>query len=952
MVKLTRLAALVVIASWNGRCAAGDYESYILGTNPAAYWGLNEPSGGSTAADLSGNGYDMTYLMPGTMIPPFNDPQTTTPGVPGFVYSTAGTDRATYFNGNLTASAYSTSGGATDRPLNELDPGPSVLNWPDFFSCEAWVKDLEFSAPGAVNDTARQIICPDTMWGFGTEQDRIHFVTFGKLDYYSPAVPSFADGQWHQVGFTWSSTGGVGGVSRATFYLDGADVGFQDATAATSGLRGDTGLDMVDLGRRRADTNGQQWIGYIDEVAVWHSLRSDADFAASYAAAFPPTFTWYGAASSDWGTATSAKHNWSATTVPDGSGIGVVFGLPGANPAVDLGAAGRTVGAMNFAGDVGTTVTSASGNTLTFYNGSNAAIIKAAGSHTIAAAISLASSATVNVTESGETLLISGVISGSGGIAKSGIGRLTLTQSNGYLGATSVNSGVLQLSGPNGSLTATSGITLNGGTILLNNAAGDAAKNSRLPAATITANGGGITYTNAAGSNYAQTVGQLVLAAGQTVITSSNEIGAANTSVLTLGANSLSPINSIATVAFLGPNLGVNGTRNSIQVSGQGATAAGEIIGPWATTGGTAVSDYAIYAANGITAANIAASPESNWTDPTSTGNYTMNASTALSTNRSINTLRYSGVAVASLSLNGNSLNTTGILAVGPLSIADTSTGYIIAGSTPGATLYLASGGGDLAIGVPIADNPGGEVNVVVSGNGRVILSGVNIYSGLTYVNGVLNVSANGNMGDATSALALMGGALQVTSGSFSLDDGAGTNRPVFLGTAGGTFDIAGGAALTVDGLLSGGGLTKAGSGTLVLANTAANTYAGGTRISGGFLQVAADGQLGAFDRRPDFHRQRHVAGRRRHQPRRRPRGGHQPRLHGHGRYQRQLRDHQRPDRRPRQPDSDRRRHADSDERQHLQRRNAGQRRHARAGQLAGLGGKHPRHQRHRRGLL
>ena len=234
---------------------------------------------------------------------------------------------------------------------------------------------------------------------------------------------------------------------------------------------------------------------------------------------------------------------------------------------------------MTFAGDVSTTIVASGSGSLTLDNGSSGsspATIKAAGSHAINVPFSLNTDAAINVTESDGVLTLGGVVSGEYGIIKTGIGTLSLTQSNTYSGATSLNAGTLTLSGSAGALANTSGITLNGGTLLLQNAAGQGSL-PRVPPVPISANGGGITYTNAvsAGSSYTQTLGTLTIAAGQTTITSTNEQGSSDTSVLTLGGLSQS-----GTVVrpdwprhgrFPGPNLGVNGTRNSIQITGQAA---------------------------------------------------------------------------------------------------------------------------------------------------------------------------------------------------------------------------------------------------------------------------------------------------------------------------------------------------------------------------------------------
>ena len=136
--------------------------------------------------------------------------------------------------------------------------------------------------------------------------------------------------------------------------------------------------------------------------------------------------------------------------MPNATGASVTFGLPGAEANVDLGSASRTVSAMTFAADVGTTIASVSGNSLILDDGSSPATIKAAGSHWISAAVTLNSDAAVNVTESSGTLSLTGIVSGNGGIIKTGLGVLSLTQADGYNGATTLNAGTLLLSGPNG----------------------------------------------------------------------------------------------------------------------------------------------------------------------------------------------------------------------------------------------------------------------------------------------------------------------------------------------------------------------------------------------------------------------------------------------------------------------------------------------------------------------
>ncbi|RUU04852.1 autotransporter outer membrane beta-barrel domain-containing protein, partial [Mesorhizobium sp. USDA-HM6] len=132
-----------------------------------------------------------------------------------------------------------------------------------------------------------------------------------------------------------------------------------------------------------------------------------------------------------------------------------------------------------------------------------------------------------------------------------------------------------------------------------------------------------------------------------------------------------------------------------------------------------------------------------------------------------------------------------------------------------------------------------GATRLVKTDLGTLVLSGTNSYSGGTAINGgTLQISADGNLGDASGGLSLDDGTLHTTANITSA-------RAVTLNTGGGTFETDNLTTLTLSGTIAGAGaLTKEGAGTLVLRGT--NDYQGGTFINGGTVDVQTDANLGA----------------------------------------------------------------------------------------------------------
>lgn len=110
---------------------------------------------------------------------------------------------------------------------------------------------------------------------------------------------------------------------------------------------------------------------------------------------------------------------------------------------------------------------------------------------------------------------------------------------------------------------------------------------------------------------------------------------------------------------------------------------------------------------------------------------------------------------------------------------------------------------------------------------GTLVLAGNNTYSGGTDIQfGTLSVSADNNLGAASTGVTMVGGTLATTA---SFD----TNRNIAL-TQDGAINVATGTQLGLTGTVSGSGaLIKQGAGTLAL--TGANTY-GSTRVQAGTL--------------------------------------------------------------------------------------------------------------------
>ena len=172
------------------------------------------------------------------------------------------------------------------------------------------------------------------------------------------------------------------------------------------------------------------------------------------------------------------------------------------------------------------------------------------------------------------------------------------------------------------------------------------------------------------------------------------------------------------------------------------------------------------------------------------------------------------------------------------LSTAGTTLGSIAGDGTFTLTdknLTVGSNNSSTEVGGIITGDGGSLVKV---GTGTLTLSGANTYTGGTTISqGAIAVSADNRLGASTGALTFNGGTLRFDS-SFDLSP----SRVITLNAAnggfagGGTFDTNGFTTTVTQSIQGAGSLTKAGDGTLILAND--NPYAGGTTVTAGTLAV------------------------------------------------------------------------------------------------------------------
>jgi len=497
------------------------------------------------------------------------------------------------------------------------------------------------------------------------------------------------------------------------------------------------------------------------------------------------------------------------TTINDGtlalSGAGSLaaggsLSLSGAGFDISGASGNRTIGALS--GSAGSTITLGA-NTLTFGNATNQ--------------------------------VFAGSIGGTGGIVKQGTGRQTLSGTSSYGGTTTVSAGELRV---DGALTGPGTVTVSAGAIL---------SGTGSIAGAVTVDG----TLSAGHSPGTLTVGALTLNSGATSVFELNTPGVVGGSNPVTGNDLVEVTGNLRLGGALDARVAAAGYYRLFNYGGS-LTGSFDSQSVTSTQGGFTIASAQVETAvaGQVNLAVLGAGQTMQFWDGSNTStNGTVDGGAGTWSNFGSNWTDSAGSA------NGGWGGSVGIFAGsagGAVSVSGTvsfdtlqfsTNGYVLSGGTLAiapasgtAGTFNVDNGVVASIASTIANGSG--TAIVKVGGGTLILSGSNSYTGgTTIAGGVLQVSADANLGAPSGGLSLDGGTLRTTA-SFS------SARNAVITAAGGIVQTD--ADLSWSGVASGSGaLTKTGSGTLILTGT--NTYAGGTTIAAGVLQIGDGGTSGSI---------------------------------------------------------------------------------------------------------
>ena len=491
-------------------------------------------------------------------------------------------------------------------------------------------------------------------------------------------------------------------------------------------------------------------------------------------------------------------------------------------------------------GGVGSAITGSGqltlgGNVTVNYTGSGPITTGAS----IAAPIALGNGTrTFTVNDDGNSdvdLSIIGIISGTGGMTKSGTGStMYISGANTYTGLTTISAGTLQLGNTSALGTTASGTTITSGAVLDLN---------------------GITYSNAE----ALTINGTGISSGGAVINSSST-AATFAGLITLGSTSSIIANSGAiSISNAGT---IAGPGNGLTLGGSGGGTLTSILGTGTGTltinGGT----WTISGANtytGLTTVSAGTLKLGAAGGGTNTPLGTTAAGTIVSAGAVLDLNGFTLGTAEALTLNGTGISSGGAL-INSSATAATYSGLVTLGST--SSIIASSGAINISnagtitgsgYGLTLGGSGGGTLTSILGtgagtltiSGGTWLLSGVNSYTGFTTIS-----SGTLKLGAAETNLT------SVTDNATLDLDGHNQTIGSLLGSGSVTSSVSGSITLTTGGdnsntnfsgiIANGSGtvsMSKAGSGTFTLSG--ANSYSGLTTIGSGTLQLNNPNALG-----------------------------------------------------------------------------------------------------------
>lgn len=458
-------------------------------------------------------------------------------------------------------------------------------------------------------------------------------------------------------------------------------------------------------------------------------------------------------------------------------GVNSAFNLGNGSTAISLGDVRASTGSPVYGAGV------VLNNTTAKLNINNGRLIAGAGGALVSGLGTVVLNGPAYISTTQTNSAISTVIANGAGnsLTKEGSGTLILSAANTYTGSTVVNAGTLALdfTVAGSKLADASTLVLGGGTLDLRNGAST------------------------------EVIASTSLNAGRSGVTRS-------IAGSTLRMNTITP--GVGIVNFGAANIADTDNLND-------ASDAGGILGAWATVGGTdwavnfpnaadgAITAYAAYTdydAFGSTLLNVAAN-NARLNAAAGAGNIGLGA--AVTTINTLLQINPAGAAAATVNTLGAALETNGIMigtGADAVTIGVTAGDGSLRAATAGANLVLnnnnTSGTVDMTINAPILAN--GASGLATAG--RVVLNGVNTFTGATGVGGTLTIGGAGQLGTGSYA-----GAISIATGG-SLVMNTSANQ-------------------TLGGVISGdGSFTQSGTGTTTL--NGANTYTGTTTVNDGAL--------------------------------------------------------------------------------------------------------------------